>query len=941
MTTWAHHHLLSLFDCFRVHPKVEELEDRTVPAANPLMQWFDLGIVYVAPSTDAYYPSVRYDAAGFDIGAPYRMWYSNGTTGYVTNSSDGINWNTPSVMTGLSSGANHIQVVYDLNQFGSGGYAYKAWFWDATGPYPGIHINYAESTDGVSWTVAQAITENPLQPLVTGVSADWNTGSYGPIDIHYQPVASNTGSNPWDYRYVMYYNGTNGNNEYTGLAYSIDGLDWSAYPTGIPGNPVLQGQPASWDSVSTAYGTVIQQSPTSYVYFYSGGDGTSPYGSAVSQGIGLASSTDGLTWAKDPDNPIFDISQGVPYRNRRVYTPEVILGGDGILRMYYSAVGNSGVKDIGLALNPVNPNVVYVDDDYTPINAGGHIFGYNAFTSIQQAENQVAAGGTIYVYAGTYSGSLIIDKSVTLTSTSGAAGTIIKGGDPYIITIQASDVSLTGFTITNPDYTGGGDAAGVLVQRPNPSTPVSNIDILDNIITDVRSQSGGPSAFGVTGINIGFGGPTDVTIAGNVIKNILNPDGGAGGDNTAGVNVWDNGTDITIRDNVFSNIKFNGVLFQYATDVEVADNTFDNLPVAVNAEPYDISVGVTNLTVTGNVATDAGIRLLGTTNAVIAGNTSVGAGDNAVSILGGSHNILIELNTLMQAGNYGVFVGDSRGFGPNTDVAMHCNRIVDNTLGGLLVEAAGYVGTVDARNNWWGTNTPDGTIIVGPADYGPWLMLHLIATPPVIVPGGTNILTATLNINSEGQDVSPTCHLPDGTLVSFATTWGSVNPTSTATTNGTAQSLLIGGLTPGPATISTTVDHQTVSITIQTTASLSGYVYLDLNNNGKKDPGDKGIARVKMTLYKKVGARWVQKAVAYTNASGLYTFNNVLPGTYRIVEGPTPTFRSGINSVGTVNGKKNGQVVGDSITNIVLRGGDRGINYNFCQRPSKKLFMVH
>lgn len=366
MTSWANHHPLSLFDCFRVHPKVEELEDRTVPAANPLMQWNDLGIVYAAPSTAAYYPSVTYDAAGFGIGAPcrYRMWYSDGTTGYVTNSSDGNNWNPPSVMTGLSSDAHHIQVVYDVNQFG-GSYAYKAWFWDATGPYPGITTKYAESTDGVNWTAAQPITQNPLQPLVTGVSSDWNTGSYGPIDIHYQPAAGNTGSNPWNYRYVMYYDGTNGNNEYTGLAYSIDGISWSAYPTGSPGNPVLQGQPTYWDSVSTAYGTVIQQSPTSYVYFYSGGDGTSPYGSAVSQGIGLATSTDGITWTKDPGNPIFNISQGISYRNQRVYTPEVVLGGDGFLRMYYSAVGDDGVKDIGLAMHPLNTarlsGYVYVD----------------------------------------------------------------------------------------------------------------------------------------------------------------------------------------------------------------------------------------------------------------------------------------------------------------------------------------------------------------------------------------------------------------------------------------------------------------------------------------------------------------------------------------------------------------------------------------------------
>jgi len=385
------------------HLQLEELEDRCVPDANPLMQWSDQGIVYAAPSGAAYYPSVTYNAAGFGIGAPYRMWYSDGTNGYVTNSSDGVNWGAPTIMSGLSSNASHIQVVYDPGNFG-GNYAYKAWFWDTVGPYPGIHIDFAESNDGVHWTAAQTITQNPAQPLVTGVSPDWNEGSYGPINIHYQPAASNTGSDPWNYRYVMYYDGTNGNNEYTGLAYSTDGLYWSAYPTGTPGNPVLQGQPNSWDSVSTAYGTVIQESPTSYVYFYSGGNGSTAYGSAVSQGIGLATSGDGLTWTKDPGNPIFNISQGVSYRNQRDYTPDVILGGDGVLRMYYSAVGNSGVKDIGLAIIPAPPPpppppvpATYAVADFPSVGVSlySSVSGWKTLTASHATSLSVDANGDV------------------------------------------------------------------------------------------------------------------------------------------------------------------------------------------------------------------------------------------------------------------------------------------------------------------------------------------------------------------------------------------------------------------------------------------------------------------------------------------------------------------------------------------------------------------
>lgn len=407
---------------------LEELEDRIVPDANPLMQWSDQGIVYTAPASgDAYYPSVDYDAAGFGGGDTYRMWYSDGTDGFLTTSSDGINWDSPSAMTGLVTDANHIQVIYDVSAFGGSGITYKAWYWDATGPYPDLHIEYAESTDGINWTSAQTITQNPAQPLVTGVSSDWNTGSYGPIDIHYQSAASNTGSNPWDYSYVMYYDGTNGNNEYTGLAYSTNGTYWNAYPTGSPGNPVLQGGAVgSWDSVSAAYGTVIQQSSTSYVYFYSGGDGTSPYGSAVSQGIGLATSTDGITWTKNSGNPIFDIDQGVSYRNHRVYTPEVITDADGHLRMYYSAVGTDGIKKIGLAMGDYAPTVTLDPTGQTVVSGANTSFSAAATDGLPiptTVQWQVSTDGGITfsnlseggVYSGVTSTTLtIIGASVSM-----------------------------------------------------------------------------------------------------------------------------------------------------------------------------------------------------------------------------------------------------------------------------------------------------------------------------------------------------------------------------------------------------------------------------------------------------------------------------------------------------------------------------------------------
>jgi len=167
----------------------------------------------------------------------------------------------------------------------------------------------------------------------------WNRGSYGPVYLFYQSGASNVGTEPWNYSYVMYYDGTDGSQEEIGLAYSVDGVFWKAYVA----NPVVTisaTPPPAWDSNYTTHGTIYHDTFGFHLWF-SGGVG------AASEGIGYAFSTDGKTWAKNA-NPIFRFSDGVPYRSERVYTPAVIDDGSGMLKMYYSAKG-SGPKKIGLA----------------------------------------------------------------------------------------------------------------------------------------------------------------------------------------------------------------------------------------------------------------------------------------------------------------------------------------------------------------------------------------------------------------------------------------------------------------------------------------------------------------------------------------------------------------------------------------------------------------
>jgi len=67
-------------------------------------------------------------------------------------------------------------------------------------------------------------------------------GSYGPIDLIYNPAASNTGSNPFDYSFALYFDGTTGGYEEIGLGYSSNGVDWKLYGKCCPEETRVSGE---------------------------------------------------------------------------------------------------------------------------------------------------------------------------------------------------------------------------------------------------------------------------------------------------------------------------------------------------------------------------------------------------------------------------------------------------------------------------------------------------------------------------------------------------------------------------------------------------------------------------------------------------------------------------------------------------------------------------
>ena len=67
-------------------------------------------------------------------------------------------------------------------------------------------------------------------------------------------------------------------------------------------------------------------------------------------------------------------------------------------------------------------------------------------------------------------------------------------------------------------------------------------------------------------------------------------------------------------------------------------------------------------------------------------------------------------------------------------------------------------------------------------------------------------------------------------------------------------------------------------------ASLSGYVYVDANNNGSFDAGESAIVGAKVTLSGTNDQGTAVNLTSTTAAGGAYSFSNLRPGTYTLTE---------------------------------------------------------
>ena len=102
---------------------------------------------------------------------------------------------------------------------------------------------------------------------------------------------------------------------------------------------------------------------------------------------------------------------------------------------------------------------VWIDDDFNASTPG---WGIDHFDNIQNGINAVAEDGTVYVFNGTYSENVVVNKSINLTGEDRNSTIIDASGSGDVLYVNANWVNVSGFTIMN-----GGEEGIYLVNSHN------------------------------------------------------------------------------------------------------------------------------------------------------------------------------------------------------------------------------------------------------------------------------------------------------------------------------------------------------------------------------------------------------------------------------------------------------------------------------------------
>lgn len=291
---------------------------------------------YVLPisASRAYFGTVLYSATAiYNNGSTnysYLALYGNGTATSVAYSNDGITWTSEQTMTGISAGGYHgsyVLVGTTLHMF----------YWGGTTIYSAGSNRHA--TIDITTNCSVAVTDGALSgDYITGNSGDGlRYGTYGVYAIFHNASPTDNPADPYSYTWTAIHSGTTGGIEGILFATSTDGTGFSAW--GGSTEVISRSAYPAWDVHIGA--VTVWKVGSEWNMYYSGGVGTSNGAdSNFADGLGYASSSDGITWKKY-SSPVLFKTYALKAA-KRLYTPSVIQDQDGY-KLYFTAKNNAGV----------------------------------------------------------------------------------------------------------------------------------------------------------------------------------------------------------------------------------------------------------------------------------------------------------------------------------------------------------------------------------------------------------------------------------------------------------------------------------------------------------------------------------------------------------------------------------------------------------------------
>ena len=337
-----------------------------------------------------------------------------------------------------------------------------------------------------------------------------------------------------------------------------------------------------------------------------------------------------------------------------------------------------------------------------------HIVGSNtSYATIQAAVNAAAPGAVINVDAGTYNETVTINEPLTIQgakvgvdartrSTTSLTGESIVYATQTVFAVNASDVTIDGFTIQGNDANIGANLGAGVLMAPS----IHGTHVLDDIIQN-----------NVTGIYLSNNSNTDAAI---IQHNYIQ-------DNFEAGNLWtlavgENGSraiysDGTVSGGLLTNALIDSNIISNKNNYNGGDE--DEGLIALQA----LTAGKQfNIAITNNQMSYGSKALLATnvTNLVFMGNTVTSFNDSAsgpVRFEGNANSVDIQYNTITGNSGPGVAVDSSGVAGDSSGFVVNNNNIYSNdgTANiGLIVTANVYDGSLTATGDYWGSSNGPG-----------------------------------------------------------------------------------------------------------------------------------------------------------------------------------------------------------------------------------------